>query len=173
MMESKLTDEQMVNVLMMRAAAHLVLANYPSALADVRSARRLSPSDPHLIMLQQKIEKTIHSVTHKDYYEILGLEKGASPEAIRKAYRRLVREYHPDKNKEPDAEQRFLDIVEAYEVLSDPELRAVYDEGRDIADFMERRKRQQQEAQSQRPQPPPPPPPKEVRRFGKRNGLIF
>lgn len=58
-----------------------------------------------------------------------------------------MREWHPDKSDHPDAEQRFLDIVEAYQVLSDPELRKVYDQGRDISDFMERRRAQQQQQQ--------------------------
>lgn len=91
---------------------------------------------------------------------------GASDAAIKRAYRQLVRKYHPDKNTDPDAEQRFLDIVEAYEVLSDPELRAVYDEGQDIADYMERRRRQQQGAgpgaSSNAPPPAEPPPSAEV-----------
>lgn len=72
----------------------------------------------------------------------------ATDKEIRKAYKTLVRQWHPDKTDHPDAEQRFLDIVEAYQVLSDPELRAVYDEGRDISDFMERRRKKQQQQQS-------------------------
>lgn len=65
----------MVIVLMLRATAHLSLQNYPSALADVRAARRLTPSDPRLLLLQKQVEKAIHAATHKDYYEILGLKR--------------------------------------------------------------------------------------------------
>ena len=64
---------------------------------------------------------------YKDYYQILGIEREASPDAIKQAYRKLARKYHPDVNKEKDAEARFKDIGEAYEVLKDPEKRSAYD----------------------------------------------
>lgn len=63
----------------------------------------------------------------RDYYEILGLSRGASKDDIRSAYRRLARQYHPDVSKEPDAEARFKQINEAYQVLNDDEKRARYD----------------------------------------------
>jgi curved DNA-binding protein len=63
----------------------------------------------------------------KDYYAKLGLDKSASPEDIKRAYRKLARKYHPDVSKEPDAEAQFKDVAEAYEVLKDPERRAAYD----------------------------------------------
>jgi molecular chaperone DnaJ len=63
----------------------------------------------------------------RDYYEVLGIARDASPDDIRKAYRALARKYHPDVNKEADAESTFKDINEANSVLSDPEKRAVYD----------------------------------------------
>ncbi len=63
----------------------------------------------------------------RDYYEVLGVSRDASPDDIRKAYRALARKYHPDVNKEADAETRFKEINEANSVLSDPEKRAIYD----------------------------------------------
>ncbi len=63
----------------------------------------------------------------KDYYEVLGVERGASADAIRKAYRSLAREYHPDVNKSADASTRFAEVQEAYDVLSDAEKRKAYD----------------------------------------------
>jgi curved DNA-binding protein len=63
----------------------------------------------------------------KDYYAILGVPRNATPEEIKEAYRRLAKEYHPDKNPSPEAEERFKLINEAYQVLSDPAKRAEYD----------------------------------------------
>lgn len=63
----------------------------------------------------------------KDYYVILGVPRNATQEEIKRAYKRLARQYHPDVNKSPEAEERFKEITEAYAVLSDPEKRRVYD----------------------------------------------
>jgi len=63
----------------------------------------------------------------RDYYEILGIDRSATQEEIKRAYRRLARQYHPDVSDAPDAETRFKEINEAYQVLSDPEKRAIYD----------------------------------------------
>jgi curved DNA-binding protein len=64
----------------------------------------------------------------KDYYSTLGVKREASADEIKRAYRKLARKYHPDVSKEADAEARFKDLGEAYEVLKDPEKRAAYDQ---------------------------------------------
>ncbi len=68
------------------------------------------------------------SVKYKDYYESLGVSRKATQEEIQRAYRKLARQYHPDVNKDKDAQQKFAEIGEAYEVLKDPEKRKKYDQ---------------------------------------------
>ena len=67
------------------------------------------------------------STTKRDYYEILGVARTADKEEIKRAFRRLARQYHPDVNQSPEAETKFKEINEAYEVLSDDQRRAMYD----------------------------------------------
>jgi curved DNA-binding protein len=94
---------------------------------------------------------------YKDYYEILGLTRGAGADEVKRAYRKLARKFHPDVSKEKNAENRFKEVQEAYEVLRDPEKRAAYDQlGRDYRTGQQFR-----------------PPPDWSQRFGNSGGQRF
>src|SRR5216110_3797717 len=67
------------------------------------------------------------ATTERDYYELLGIARDADADDVKRAFRRLARELHPDVSDAPDAEQRFREVVEAYEVLSNSERRQLYD----------------------------------------------
>ena len=64
----------------------------------------------------------------KDYYAILGVQRNASAEEIKKSYRKLAQKYHPDVSKDPEGEEKFKEVAEAYETLKSPEKRAAYDQ---------------------------------------------
>src|SRR6266480_2199879 len=68
------------------------------------------------------------ATTERDYYDVLGLSRTAGDREIKSAFRRLARELHPDVSEAPEAEQRFREVVEAYEVLSKTETRRLYDQ---------------------------------------------
>src|SRR5216684_5695712 len=69
---------------------------------------------------------------YKDYYEVLGVTRGADADTMKRAYRKLARKFHPDVSKEKNAESKFKELQEAYEVLRDPDKRTAYDQlGRD------------------------------------------
>src|SRR3990167_9140917 len=65
---------------------------------------------------------------YKDYYVVMGVARNATQDEIKQSYRRLARKYHPDVSKETNAEEKFKNLQEAYEVLKDPEKRAAYDQ---------------------------------------------
>src|SRR5947208_11481938 len=67
------------------------------------------------------------ATTQRDYYEVLGVARSADEGEIKRAFRRLARELHPDVSEAPDAQERFREVVEAYEALSKPETRELYD----------------------------------------------
>lgn len=69
------------------------------------------------------------ATAHRDYYEVLGVGRNADEKQIKDAFRELALKYHPDRNKDPGAEEQFKEIAEAYAILSDPKKRAAYDSG--------------------------------------------
>jgi curved DNA-binding protein len=76
----------------------------------------------------RKAASTFGQMKYKDYYSILGVERDAGADVIKKAYRKLAQKYHPDVTKDPEGEAKFKEIAEAYETLKDPEKRAAYDQ---------------------------------------------
>lgn len=91
---------------------------------------RLFAIDARLMIrldLRNSVSGSDQQVAKRDYYDILGLDKNASKDDIKKAYRKLARKYHPDVSKEPNAAEKFKEVKEAYEVLSDEQKRAQYD----------------------------------------------
>src|ERR1700729_88199 len=94
---------------------------------------------------------------YRDYYEILGVTRGADADEVKRAYRKLARKFHPDVSKEKNAEEKFKEVQEAYEVLRDAEKRAAYDQlGRDFRNGQQFR-----------------PPPDWSQRFGQPGGQRF
>jgi len=79
-------------------------------------------------LLPSKQAVPINHTMGKDYYRVLGIAKGASDDEIKKSYRKLAMKYHPDKNNAPGAEEKFKEIGEAYDVLSDPKKKQIYDQ---------------------------------------------
>jgi curved DNA-binding protein len=79
-------------------------------------------------MLAAPAGTRLHVATYKDYYQIMGVARDASQDEIKRSYRRLARKFHPDVSKEANAEDKFKEVQEAYEVLKDPQRRAAYDQ---------------------------------------------
>lgn len=95
---------------------------------DGQNKAHIKGSDQMRAFLAKLKERGMYAMQYRDYYSILELDKNASQEDIKKAYRKLAKKYHPDANPgNKKAEEKFKDISEAYEVLSDPEKRKAYD----------------------------------------------
>ncbi|TVY56005.1 DnaJ-like protein subfamily C member 7-like protein, partial [Lachnellula suecica] len=112
--------------------------DWESAVRELKELAEQDPQDAGIAKEVRKAELELKKSKRKDYYKILGIEKDADENQIKKAYRKAAIIHHPDKN--PDDEQaaeRFKDVGEAYETLSDPEKRARYDSGEDLIDPME------------------------------------
>ena len=104
-------------------------------MREYKSIAESHPSEPGIAKDIRNAELELKKSKRKDYYKILGVEKDAGDNDIKKAYRKLAIVHHPDKN--PDDEEaadRFKDIGEAYETLSDPAKRQRYDSGEDLID---------------------------------------
>ncbi|KAJ5500395.1 Heat shock protein DnaJ N-terminal [Penicillium expansum] len=136
-----------------RAQAYINLKEYDSAIQDCTEALRLDPgyikamkcrAKAHgkaaRVALREEIREAefeLKKSQRKDYYKILGIDKDASDQEIKKAYRKLAIVYHPDKNRDGAAgDEKFKEIGEAYENLIDPQKRAAFDNGDDLRSEM-------------------------------------
>lgn len=128
-------DSGMIDAHFQRAEAHLLLEDYDKALHDYNKAREIQPQNQQANEGVHRTQRLQKMAKRKDYYKILEVSKTASDAEIRKSYRRLAKIWHPDKSdsdKKDEAEKKYVEIAEAYEVLSNEEARRRYDNGEDI-----------------------------------------
>ncbi len=110
------------------------LENYDEARYDYEKVKTLDPSNREVHSLIEAVKAEAKKAKKKDYYKILEIPNTATPDEIKKAYRKLAPRYHPDKNngseeQKKNAEKMFRDVTEAYQVLSDPKKKQMYDSG--------------------------------------------
>ncbi|UPK90013.1 hypothetical protein LCI18_000948 [Fusarium solani-melongenae] len=108
---------------------------WEDAVKEWKTVQEFDPEDRSVLREIRRAELELKKSQRKDYYKIVGVEKTATPDEIKRAYRKMAVKLHPDKNPgDPHAEEKFKDLQEAYETLSDPQKRARYDNGDDLVD---------------------------------------
>jgi DnaJ homolog subfamily C member 3 len=134
--EALIYNEFSLYGLLSKAQRAMDAENYESSVSILNKAKEHHPGAQQVQTLLQKAEIALKRSKEKDYYKVLGVPHDADEVQIKAAYRKMTRQYHPDKairlgvSKE-DAETKMAAINEAYEVLSDPELKARFDRGDD------------------------------------------
>lgn len=144
------TNPTVFDIYLQRADLHILNDDLEKAENDIRKAAELNNNNDRVREFQGKIEKLKQAAARKDYYKILGIKKTANNNQIRKAFRSLARQYHPDQMRSKELtdkerekmDQMFRDINEAKEMLMDEEKRRRYDSGEDVS------KPQQQQQQN-------------------------
>ncbi|KDO44238.1 hypothetical protein CISIN_1g043837mg [Citrus sinensis] len=127
-------NEELIEALVQRGEAKLLTEDWEGAVEDLKSAAQQSPQDMNIREALMRAEKALKMSKRKDWYKILGVSKTASISEIKRAYKKLALQWHPDKNVDnrEEAENKFREIAAAYEVLGDDDKRARYDRGEDI-----------------------------------------
>ncbi|KAF7804469.1 dnaJ protein P58IPK-like protein [Senna tora] len=130
-------NEELIEALVQRGEAKLLIEDWEGAVQDLKSAAQKSPQDMNIREALMRAEKALKMSKRKDYYKILGISKTASASDIKRAYKKLALQWHPDKNVDnrEEAEAKFREIAAAYEVLSDEDKRTRYDRGEDLEDM--------------------------------------
>ena len=119
-----------------RALIYEEFKMYDDAKADLSKAKELDPSNAKIEGYINEANQKAESARNRDYYQILGLNRNATADEIKKAYRKLALKYHPDRNSESEqskkiAKRKFEDVSDAYSVLSDPKKKQMFDQGVD------------------------------------------
>ncbi|KAL6721155.1 hypothetical protein ACLMJK_000255 [Lecanora helva] len=127
---------QSLPALVLKARNQIDAEDFEAAISTLNSAKEHHPSAQNIQSLLQKAHTLLKRSKTKDYYKVLGVANEADDRTIKKAYRALTRQYHPDKASaqgisRDQAEKKMADVNEAYEILKDPELRARFDRGDD------------------------------------------
>ncbi|CAG8435095.1 2936_t:CDS:2, partial [Ambispora gerdemannii] len=132
-------DSENIEALINRAEAYILIEDYEAAARDYSKALEINSEDERVKKGYQKTHRLLKSSKSKDYYKILGVPRSASKKDIKKAFRKLAQEWHPDKYRgslsREEVESKMSAINEAYEVLSDEELRERFDNGEDPNDI--------------------------------------
>lgn len=130
-------DEELIEALVQRGEAKLLIEDWEGAVEDLKLAAQRSPQDMNIREVLMRAEKSLKMSKRKDWYKMLGVSKTASVAEIKRAYKKLALQWHPDKNVDnrEEAEAKFREIAAAYEVLGDEEKRTRYDRGEDIEDI--------------------------------------
>ena len=119
-----------------RALIYEEFKMFDDAKSDLSKAKELDPSNTKIEGYLNEANQKADQARNRDYYQILGLNRNATPEEIKKAYRKLALKYHPDRNSESEqskkiAQRKFEDVSDAYSVLSDPKKKQMFDHGAD------------------------------------------
>jgi len=127
-------NEKYTKAFLRRGHIHRDLGNFEEARYDYERVKAKEPGNKEVYNLIEQCKVDEKKAKKKDYYKLLEIERSATPQDIKKAYRKLAPKYHPDKNNESpeaskNAEKMFRDVSEAYQVLSDPQKKRMYDSG--------------------------------------------
>ena len=141
-------DQDNVDYLLYRSELALETKDYDAAIFDLTRLQRMKPNDNSILRKLQRAQELKNKATRVDYYKVLGVPHGCTLNQIKDAYRKLAREWHPDryqdKAEKKHAEEMMKSINTAYDILTDPGKRQWYDAGRDMEQYQQGAENMQQ-----------------------------